>query len=327
MRFAGKALAVFAATLAASFVVPATAQGWKPNRPVEFIVPTPPGGGQDTPARALLKVIQEQKIVDVPMSVVNKAGASGAVGFNYLNSHAGDGHFIAMSTVPLVTNPLTGLASPGYGELTPLAMLFNEYVVFTVVADSKIANGKDLIERVRKDPTSISFGTPSIGAGPHLSIAQLARAAGQDPKKLKIVAFSGAGPGASALLGGHIDVLVSTPSAPVAHVESGKARVVGVTAQRRMSGVFAQAPTWREQGADVVMYNWRAIIGPKGLSREQIAYWEGVFDKVRQTADYKKGLEQNNWVDNPMGSDELRKELERLTAQFKVLLGDFGLLK
>jgi len=321
------ARAMLAAALAAGFVIPAAAQGWKPARPVEFIVPTPPGGGQDTPARHLLKIIQEHKIVDVPVSVVNKAGASGAVGFNYLNSHAGDGHFISMSTVPLVTNPLTGLASPSYADLTPLAMLFNEYVVFTVVADSKIANGKDLLERIRKDPSSVSFGTPSVGAGPHLSIAQLARAAGQDPKKLKIVVFSGAGPGASALLGGHIDVLVTTPSAPIAHIESGKARALAVTAQRRMGGVFAQSPTWREQGIEVVMYNWRAIIGPKGLTREQIAYWEGVFDKVRQTADYKKALEQNNWVDNPMGSDELRKEFERLTPQFKGLLGDFGLLK
>jgi putative tricarboxylic transport membrane protein len=126
---------IFGACVAASLVARAEAQSsWKPERNVEIIVGTSPGGGQDRSARAVHRLLQEKSLIDVPASVVNKPGAGSALGYAYLGQHPKDAHFIMLATTPLITNPITGLQKITYADLTPLAMLFEEYIVASVAA-------------------------------------------------------------------------------------------------------------------------------------------------------------------------------------------------
>ena len=116
----------FSAALALALPSIATAQSWKPSRHVELVAPSAAGGGSDTIARLVQRVLQENKIVEVPVNVVNKAGAGGTLAWSGLNQHPGDGHYISISTVNLLTNFIAGRSPLSYAELTPLAQLFSD---------------------------------------------------------------------------------------------------------------------------------------------------------------------------------------------------------
>ena len=108
-RFIGVVL--LAAALVATGVGAALAQAWQPARAVEIIVGTSAGGGQDTSARFVQKLIQEHKLVAVPMAVVNKPGASSSIGYTYLSQQVGNGNHLMLLTVPLLTNYIMGVST------------------------------------------------------------------------------------------------------------------------------------------------------------------------------------------------------------------------
>lgn len=307
--------------------VSAQPAGWKPEMNVEIVVGTSPGGGQDTSARFVQKLIQDKQLVEVATAVVNKPGGGSSVGYAYLNQHAADGHYIMLLTVPLITNHILGLSQVSHADLSPLAVLFDEYIVATVTPDSPIKSGKELLERLKKDPASASVGVPSLTGGGNFAIVMAAKAAGVDPKKLKTVVFKSGGDSVTALLGGHIDVMMSTTAAPVNQRRAGKVRILAIAAPRRLGGELADVPTWREQGVNVVFSNWRGMVGPRGLTVPQIAYWEAVFAKIAASDDFKRDVEKNQWVSNFLKSAEMRQFLKDQHDELKVLLTELGMVK
>ena len=119
-----------AVLLLPAFALAAAAPEWKPDKRAEIIVTTAPGGGNDKVARLIQKIAQEHKLVELAPTVVNKPGGSGVVGMNYLNTHAGDGHFLAITSVTFLAENINGRSSMAYTDVTPVALLFNEYVGF-----------------------------------------------------------------------------------------------------------------------------------------------------------------------------------------------------
>ena len=318
---------VLLAPLAVSFAPAAWAQAWQPERAVEIVVGTSPGGGQDRSARFVQKLIQEHKLVPVPTAVVNKPGAGSSIGYTYLNQQAGNPHHIMLLTVPLITNYIMGISSINHSELTPISVLFDDYIVATVKPDSPIKSARDLMERIKKDPSSVSVGIPSITGGGGLAILLAAKAVGVDPKQVKTVVFKSGGDSVRALLGGHVDVMMSTTAAPVAQLKAGTVRILAVAAPQRMEGVLANVPTLREQGINVVFSNWRGIVAPKGITPAQTAYWEGVFAKVVQLDEFKRDVERNLWVSNFQNSAAMAKFLKAEHEELRALLGELGMAK
>ena len=148
---------------------------WQPARNVEIIAPAASGSALDSVARLLQRVIQDQRLVASSMTVVNKAGGGNAVGFAYLAAHAGDGHYLLVTPFTIITNRITGSNPLSYQDFTPLAMLADEHIGFVVNAKSSIGTGRDLLERLKKDPESVSMALDrAAGAG-----ADLARAGGR----------------------------------------------------------------------------------------------------------------------------------------------------
>jgi putative tricarboxylic transport membrane protein len=322
---AGLVAHLLAVTAAAS--PPALAQAWQPERAVEIVVGTSAGGGQDRSARFVQKLIQDHKLVPVPTAVVNKPGAGSSIGYTYLNQQAGNPHHIMLLTVPLLTNYITGISSISYTELTPISVLFDDYIVATVKPDSPIKSARELLDRIKKDPSSVTVGIPSITGGGGLAILLAAKAAGIDPKQVKTVVFKSGGDSVSALLGGHVDVMMSTTAAPVAQLKGGNVRILAAAAPQRMEGILANVPTLREQGINVVFSNWRGIVGPRGLTPAQTAYWEGVFAKLVQLDDFKRDVERNLWVSNFQNSAGMGKFLKAEHEELRALLGDLGMAK
>lgn len=252
------ALGAALAADAAAAAVPA----WRPEKAVEIIALNAPGGGSDRICRIMARILQERRHVEMPVTVVNKPGGGGSVAYAYLNQHPGDGHHVVLASKAILTNNLVG-RGPSYTDLTPVANLFGEYISVTVRPDSPIQSGRDLIERLRKDPAALSFGiATSLGNPNHQGAAAALRAAGIDVKKMRTVIFQSGGAATTAMLGGHIDVVPITAAFAASMLRNGQVRLIAVTSPARLGGVLADVPTWREQGYDAVVSNWRSVVGP-----------------------------------------------------------------
>ena len=274
-------LSITVAYVAAFLIAGPAAAQWKPERNIEIIVGTGPGGGQDKTARTVQHLLTDKRFIEAPVTVVNKPGGGGAVGWAYLNQHAGDAHYAVIGTTTLLTSQITGRSPVSFTDITPLAMLLSESVALSVRQESPLLTGKDLVERLKKDASSVSASIGSSVGGPnHIAFALIAKAAGGDVKKLKTVVFQGGGEAITATLGGHVDLISSAANNVIPHLAAGKMRVLGIAAPQRLGGVFAKVPTWKEQGIDVQITNWRVLAGPRGLTAAQVAYWDGALAKL-----------------------------------------------
>lgn len=301
---------------------------WKPEQHVEVIVGTAAGSGSDATARLMQRLMQEKRLVESPATVVNKPGGGGAIALAYIVQNAGSGHHLLVTSPTLLTNRIVGKTSVTFTDLTPLAQIGTEYVMFSVRADSPVKSGKELIDGLRQDSGGVTFALAnSLGNHNHIAIAKLAGAAGGDVKKLKIVVFNSSGAAVTALLGGHVDVVASPGSSLHQHALAGKVRILAVSSENRPTGELANVPTWLEQGARVVSANWRSVVGPKGMTESQVSYWDGVFAKLVQQEEWKKEVESKQFENTYLNSADTRRLMEAQYSELTGVLRAVGLTK
>jgi putative tricarboxylic transport membrane protein len=314
--------------LAALAPVASAAEAPFPDRTVEIIVTTGPGGAQDRTARIMQAVLQTGKLVTQPINVQNKPGGGGSLGMVYLNQHPGDGHYLLTTSPTILSNQIVGMTKLTYTDVEPVAQLFSEYVGFAVRTESPIKDAKDLLARLRKDPTALSAGiATSAGNHNHIAIGGVMKAAGADVRKLRIVVFKASGEAVTAVLGGHIDFIATTASNLVTLANDGKMRVIALASPERLPGPLASQPTWRELGVNAIGNNWRGVAAPKGTPAPQIRYWEDTLRKMANTPEWKSENEKNLWVGNYMGAKESAVEYKRQHEELRDILTDLGLVK
>jgi putative tricarboxylic transport membrane protein len=163
---------------------------WRPDKPVEFTVATVAGGNSDNITRLAQKILQERKLVTTPMLVVNRTGGNQTLAFNYVASRPGDAHYVLLSNPVMFSNELGGIGKGRHTDLTPLTLLMIENTVLSVRAASPLRHMNDLVARMKGDPEAVSFAMPARGSQTHLTAAMAVRAAGVDPRKMKVVVFS-----------------------------------------------------------------------------------------------------------------------------------------
>jgi putative tricarboxylic transport membrane protein len=301
---------------------------WRPEKNIEIVAPATPGGLHDITARSIQHVFQARKLVEMPTVVVNKGGGGGSVGWTYVNQQQGDAHVISLIAVNMLSNHIMGTSALHHGDFSSLALLFNEYLALAVKADSPVTSGKEMVSRLAKEPTavSISVGT-SLGNTGHLALSLAVRAAGGDPRKLKTVVFGSNGEAMTAVLGGHVDAIMTSLSNLARHVQSKTVRVVAISSPQRIGGQFSNVPTWREQGIDVLMSGWRGVIAPKGLNAVQVAYWESVFARLNETEEWKQDLAKHFWHGSQLTSRQSREFFDKEYEKFSQILNDLGMAK
>jgi putative tricarboxylic transport membrane protein len=323
------AAAQLSIAIASMLVVAApSAQTWKPEKPVEIIIGTSTGGPQDRMGRAVQRLLQEKKLVATPLNVVNKAGGGGAVALNYMNQHVGDGHFMTVNALAMLTNHITGRSTIGPTDLTPLAMMGAEYVGITVRAESPLKTGKDVLDQLKKDPSSLSVAVgTALGNATHLSFVLAMKAGGVDIKKLKTVVFGSGGDSMTALLGGHVDVAASAPSAMLSQVQAGKMRIIVIGAPARLGGELAKIPTWKEIGVNSAFDLWRGLAGPKGMTRAQVQFWDAALGALVKTDEWKKELAENQVENIYRNSADTALQWKAEYDEVKTVLIELGLAK
>jgi putative tricarboxylic transport membrane protein len=316
------------ASVAAGGWAHAQSGAWRPDRTVEIVVPAAAGGSIDGTARLLQRILQGHRMVDVPVLAINKAGGGGAIALNYLDQHAGDPHYVLTSTMGLMTNHILGRSKVTYTDYTPLATLFSEYMTFVVKPDSPLKTGRDIQAALKKDPHSLNIAIGvAIGATNHLTVALLMSAMGIDVKKLKTVVFQGNAQTVTAVMGGHVDVAPLSVGAALRAAEAGHLRIIGVTADRRGEGALASVPTWKEQGFDVVFTNTRLLIGSRGMTPAQVAYWDAALERAVQTEEWKSAVSKQHGVPDYLGSKQSPVRMKAIYDQLKSALVDAGLAK
>jgi tripartite-type tricarboxylate transporter receptor subunit TctC len=320
--------------LVASALIAALAAPWAaaqkfPTKPIEIVVGGSAGGGWDTTARAIMRALQDEKIVTVPITVLNKAGGSGAISWAYLNQHKGDGHYVAMSSTIVHANELLGRSNQTLADFTPIAMLTTEWHAVAVPKNSPIRSGRELMEKLRKDPGSLSIGIAlGVGNDDYMSFMKAAKAAGVDVKKLRrIVIFPSGQELMVALLGGHVDVISTGLSEISEQQKSGKARIVAISADKRQGGDLAQVPTWSEQGIDGKYGHWRGLFGPKDMPASEVKAWDDMLARMVRTKTWKDLLERYDWSDAFMPSDKYKAYLEDEHKQFAETFREMNIAK
>jgi len=305
----------------------AAAQDWKPAKNVEIVVAAGAGGSADRSSRVAQKYLQA--LPGMPsVTVTNRQGGGGTIAWTYVAQHPNDPHYLGTLSPGLVTNEILGTSKLSYRDFTPLNILMREYIVVTVLATMPFKSARDITARLKKDPASITFGfAAALGNQNHVVIGMIARAAGVDPKALKLVVFNSGNLAATALLGGHIDVLAGTPGTILPHIAGGRARALGVSGPERQKGAYAAVPTLREQGIDAIYYSWRGFLGARGLTPAQVAFWEQAFAKVVQAEEWKDEYVKNAWTEDFRGAAETRKHLDTESEQLRRILAELGVLK
>ena len=322
MRIAA-ALLIFPALALAQ----APQSGWRPDKPVELVVGAAPGGANDRIGRSLQRLLQELKFANTVI-VNNKPGGGQAVAFSYLNTHPNNPHFLGLASSSWLTTVAAGRGTITPRDVTPIVKFLDEYQVYFVRADSPIMNARDIIDRLKKDAGSLSFGFSTAAGNPlHISIATLARQAGADPAKVKAVVFNSGTDTALQVAGGHLDVGVQSPGSAAQMFQAGRIRIIAVAAPKRHPGALAHIPTLREQGINVDATVFYTIFGPKGLDAAQTAYWDHAITTAMQSPQVKKDLELNYWTIEFIGHRDLPAFLERENEAYKRALADIGLLK
>jgi putative tricarboxylic transport membrane protein len=300
---------------------------WQPERKLELIAGTPPGGGLDRSARALQRAIIAKKAVNVPVEVVNVGGDGGRKAWVFMDGRAGDAHAVGISSPNMAADFLMGVTKADPDRFPPLAILYSEYIAFVVHADSTLRSGSDLFRRLRDNAKGITIAlSTSLGNSNHVAVAKIIRHAGADVNAPKIRVFDTALDAVADVVARNSDVGAITAASAVPELELNHLRTIGLSSPTRLSGPYAIAPTWNEQGADCVVGSWRGVSGAPGMTREQIAFWQSLLVAAVATPEWNADLARHFWTPMHLDGELLAAHLKRERSEMREVLSELGLL-
>lgn len=301
--------------------------GWRPTHEVELVAGTPAGGGQDRPARALLKVLEANGLIDVPVRLTNIAGRGGGNAWDYLAQHPGNPHVLAINSPTIITNHQLGESKFDDRALTPLANLYTEYIAFLVRADSPLRSGADLLSQLGNNTGRLTIAmATAIGNINHMALAQLTRHAGGDPQALNLHVFDSARYAVADVMTGKAEVAAITAVSAVPELESRGLRALAVSAPQRLHKLYADTPTWTELGVHCVIGTWRGVIGAHGISVEQTAFWNTALQTATASAAWNAELDNHYWANTYTDSAATLQMMTHERSVMGTLLRDLGLL-
>jgi putative tricarboxylic transport membrane protein len=288
------------------------ASPWRPTREVEFIVGTPPGGGQDRPARVLMRVLESAGLVDQPMKLSNITGKGGGKAWEVLRLRAGDAHVLSISSGPLIANRLQGVTDYDHADFTAVVNLYSEYLAFVVPAASPMKTAADLLARLNAGAGDFAVAiATALGSSNHIALARITHSVGADPRALKLRVFDSALKAVADVVEGNAEAAVVSAVSAVPALQAAQVRVLAVSAPQRMAGLFAVTPTWVECGIDCTLGQWRGFIGAPGLTAPQVAFWEQAFAQATARPEWQAELAANYWTSTFMTGADTRAFLDK----------------
>ncbi len=315
----------FSAMLAVAFALTgsvAPAAEFKPKGPVTVVVHAGPGGGNDALGRAMLAIMEKEQLLPVRFQVINKVGGGSAIAMNYMKERTGDDLTIGLFVSVYMINPLVSEeATTTMDALTPIANLVFEPALVVVRADSPFKTLKEFVEAAKASPNKYKQPGGSVLAREAL-VRQLIMS--KTGAQWSYISFPTAGERVASVLGGHTDMMMLDASEEAGLVRSGKLRALAQVASKRLDA-FPDVPTLKEAGFEIAdVPQARGIIGPPGMSKEAIAYYQELFARMVKTEGWKNYLKETQLEGAYMPPDELKTFTKTYTDQIRNTLKDIG---
>ena len=307
LKSAPLGLALMAAALLPLAPTSASAQDNYPNRTITVVVGFQPGGGTDAAARVLSAELSKQ--FGVPVVVENRPGANATIGTQFVVDAKPDGYTLLVGTTgSMIISP--SLGDTRYDPKTDLegvSLLTRIGSILAVATNSRFASLEDMLKDAKEKPGTVTYATSGVGSPQHLAGLMLDKMAGTT---MIAVPYQGTGPGLAAVLGGHVDSILTQPQAVMGNVQAGTMRVFGISNPSRLSS-YPDIPTIAEQGLDgYAATNWYSLFAPKGTPEAIInKLHEGVKASM-QTEAMLNFLKETG--SDPIGSTPA--ELEQIVA-------------
>jgi putative tricarboxylic transport membrane protein len=225
----------------------------------------------------------------------------------------------------MVGGILTNKTPVSLEQVTPLARLTIEYNAIAVAPSSPFKTVKDFTDALKADPGKVSVGGGSAGGVDHITLALVGKAVGAPADKLNYVAYAGGGEMIAAVAGGKLAAAISGASEFKQYVDTGRLRLLAVSSEKRLDGV--NAPTLKESGVNVVIGNWRGLVGPPGMSPAGRANMVGMLDKMSKSKAWQDTLKKQGWDDAYLSGDAFAGFLKEENVRIAAVLKDVGLVK
>jgi tripartite-type tricarboxylate transporter receptor subunit TctC len=303
--------------------LPAAAQEVFPTRPIQMIVPFPPGGVADITGRPVAHVMG--KLLKQSVVVVNKGGAGGAVGAAQAAHATADGYMILMALSSISVLPVADRLQgrpPSYelDQLAPIALISADPTVLVVRADGPYRTLKDLVDAAKAKPATINYGSSGVYGTLHVAMEIFAEAAGI---KLFHIPYQGGGPAVAALLGGQIDALASGPAAAIGQIKGGKMRALAVWGDKRLASM-PDVPSMKELGYDATFYIWSGLFAPAATPPAVMSVLRDAVRRTVEDAEFKDAMAK---VETPIAyldAPEFKVFLDRDAARLRVAVERIG---
>jgi tripartite-type tricarboxylate transporter receptor subunit TctC len=305
-----------AAALAAAPAVLRAQLPWPTDRPVEVIVPFPPGGGVDVMTRLVMPLVAAQ-IPGLRHVVTNRPGAAGQIGLEAIYNAAPDGYTLGATTIPAHNAiPLERPARYRPMEFTFLVNIVEDANCFFVRADSPIRSVADLVEQARARPGRLTYGSTGIGSDDHIFMLTFERLTGIPP--MVHAPFAGAAPLLPQLAGGHLDLAAMNVNDATGMVREGKLRILAQAAVQRQPEA-AEVPTFRELGLDIVHGASRGIVAPPALAGDMAARLERAFAAAVADEGFRREAQRSSMPLRPLVGAAYREMAAGVDAQVRQL--------
>jgi putative tricarboxylic transport membrane protein len=297
-----------------------------PNKPILFITHSGPGGGMDTMLRRITDIMAKEKLVSQQMRVENVQGGSGAKAMTTLVKRKGDDHVLAGMTSVWVAAPLISPdVKVSYKDMTPIALLGLDPNLVVVRADSPFKTMKELIDYAKANPNKVKQAGASVTSTPNFDRIAIAEATGAN---WDYVAFPSGGEAITAVLGGHVNLVIGQPADMGGHLKAGALRAIASFSDARLGG-YPNVPTLRELGiaARVSRGTVRGIVAPPDMPAGAVQYWEDVLRKLTQTQGYQQFGSEIELFPKFLTSKEFKQFLDEETETLTKSLARIGELK
>lgn len=287
-----------------------------------LIAPAAPGGGWDGFAREGQQALRAQGIVNNPQ-VINIPGAGGTIGLSQFVQDPGREDALMVTggvmvgAIELADNP------ESFDDVVPIARLADDYAALVVPADSEFQTLEDFLTAWKQNPGANSIGGGSLGSIDHLLSGLLAQEVGINPTAVNYVAYSGGGEALNSLLSHTTAAGMSGYNEVKDQVEAGSLRALAISSPERLEGV--DVPTFREQGVDVSMSNWRGVVAAPGITEEDKQTFIDIVTEWHATPEWQDALARNNWEDTFSTGEEFEDFIDAEVATAQQIVKDLGL--
>ncbi|MET0576531.1 MAG: tripartite tricarboxylate transporter substrate-binding protein [Mesorhizobium sp.] len=290
---------------------------------IQIFVPAAPGGGWDQTARTMDQVLRGEKLIS-GAQITNVGGAGGTVGLpQFISQWNGKGNSLMVAGMVMVGAIIANKSANNLSEVTPIARLTGEFEALVVPASSPFQTAGDFVAALKADPTKVPVAGGSAGGSDHILFGLIAKTVGVEATKLSYVPFAGGGEALAALLGNQVAAGISGYGEFAEQVKAGALRLLAISADTRQEGI--DAPTMKEAGIDVELFNWRGVFAPPAVSDADKAAMITLIETMAKSEAWATECKNRNWTPILLTGDEYAKFLAEDTARIEGILKDLGL--